>query len=79
VLYYGGRLVLDGEMSPGDLTAFVLCVDSRLHAPRVTRARRYTLTVGFAFGGLTGLFGTWRPAGSCGCMTLRAARPQASS
>eukprot|EP01006_Ploeotia_vitrea_P016025 TRINITY_DN46478_c0_g1_i2.p1 TRINITY_DN46478_c0_g1~~TRINITY_DN46478_c0_g1_i2.p1 ORF type:complete len:661 (-),score=311.33 TRINITY_DN46478_c0_g1_i2:93-2075(-) len=41
VLYYGGRLVLDGEISAGTLTSFIL----------------YTLTVSVAFAGLSGLFG----------------------
>jgi len=42
VLWYGANLVLDGDMSRGTLTSFVL----------------YTLTVGFSLAGLAGLFGS---------------------
>jgi len=42
VLWYGATLVLNGDMSPGTLTSFVL----------------YTLTVGFSLAGLAGLFGS---------------------
>jgi ABC transporter fused permease/ATP-binding protein len=40
VLWYGGRLVVGGEMSPGELTSFIL----------------YTLTVAFSIGALGDLF-----------------------
>lgn len=42
VLWYGATLVLNGEMTPGVLLSFVL----------------YTITVGFALAGLSGLFGS---------------------
>jgi ABC-type multidrug transport system fused ATPase/permease subunit len=41
VLWYGGSLVLSGEMTVGDLTGFIL----------------YTLTVAMSFGGLSALYG----------------------
>ncbi len=46
VLWYGGGLVMDGGMSVGDLTAFML----------------YTLFLAFALGGLSGLFGDFNRA-----------------
>ena len=46
VLWYGGRLVLDGEMTVGDLTAYVL----------------YTLSLGVALGTLSGLYGDYNRA-----------------
>lgn len=49
VLWYGGMLVLRGQMSVGDLTAFIL----------------YTLTVAFAFGAVSDLYGDFmRAAGA---------------
>jgi ATP-binding cassette subfamily B protein len=49
VLWYGGLLVLDGQMQVGDLTAFIL----------------YTLTVAFAFGAVSDLWGDFmRAAGA---------------
>jgi ABC-type multidrug transport system fused ATPase/permease subunit len=42
IIYYGGTLVLSGEMSSGDLTSFLL----------------YALTIGASLGGLAGLFGS---------------------
>jgi ATP-binding cassette subfamily B protein len=47
VLWYGGRLVLDGRMSVGDLTSFVL----------------YTLTVAFSLSGLGELYADFMRAG----------------
>jgi ATP-binding cassette subfamily B protein len=46
VLFYGGKLVLDGEMTVGTLTSYVI----------------YTLTVGFAFGGMSDLFAVFMKA-----------------
>ena len=46
VLWYGGRLVIAGEMSVGLLTSFML----------------YTLFLAFALGGLSGLFGDFNKA-----------------
>ncbi|MES2642756.1 MAG: ABC transporter transmembrane domain-containing protein [Myxococcota bacterium] len=46
VLWYGGGLVMDGNMSVGDLTAFML----------------YTLFLAFALGGISGLFGDFNRA-----------------
>ncbi|MDP2307896.1 MAG: ABC transporter transmembrane domain-containing protein [Pseudomonadota bacterium] len=46
VLWYGGGLVMDGSMSVGDLTAFML----------------YTLFLAFALGGISGLFGDFNRA-----------------
>jgi subfamily B ATP-binding cassette protein MsbA len=40
VLWYGGKLVLDKELSPGTLTSFIL----------------YTVTVSFALGALSELY-----------------------
>lgn len=40
ILWYGGTLVMEGEMTPGELTAFIL----------------YTLMVAFALGALSGLW-----------------------
>ena len=49
VLWYGGTLVLDGQMLVGDLTAFIL----------------YTLTIAFAFGAFSELWGDFmRAAGA---------------
>jgi ATP-binding cassette subfamily B protein len=39
ILYYGGQLVIDGELSIGDLTSFVL----------------YTITITLGFGNITGI------------------------
>ncbi len=41
VLYYGATLVINGHLSTGVLTSFIL----------------YTITVSSAMGGLSGLFG----------------------
>jgi ABC-type multidrug transport system fused ATPase/permease subunit len=46
VLWYGARLVLDGEMTPGGLTTFVL----------------YTINIAMALVGLTGLFTSFASA-----------------
>jgi ATP-binding cassette subfamily B protein len=46
VLWYGGRLVIGGAMSVGDLTSFML----------------YTLFLAFALGGLSNLFGDFHKA-----------------
>lgn len=46
VLWYGGTLVLDGQMGVGDLTAFML----------------YTLTVAFSFGAVSDLWGDFMKA-----------------
>lgn len=49
VLWYGGHLVIDGELSSGELTSFVL----------------YTLTVSFSLGAIADLFGDFmRAAGA---------------
>lgn len=42
VLWYGGTLVIEGELTPGDLAAFLI----------------YTITVALAFGGMANLFTT---------------------
>ena len=50
VLWYGATLVIQGEMTPGVLTSYVL----------------YTLTVGIALAALSGLFAQWMSAlGAC--------------
>ena len=50
IVYYGGTLVLAGELSSGALTSFLL----------------YALTIGTALGGLAGLFGSIMSAvGAC--------------
>jgi ABC-type multidrug transport system fused ATPase/permease subunit len=46
IIYYGGTLVLEGELSSGDLTSFLL----------------YALSVGTALSGLAGLFGAMMAA-----------------
>ena len=46
VLWYGGGLVMDGKMSVGDLTAFML----------------YTLFLAFSLGGISGLFADFNKA-----------------
>jgi ABC transporter fused permease/ATP-binding protein len=46
VLWYGGTLVIDGQMTVGDLTSYML----------------YTLFLAFALGGLSGLFGDFNRA-----------------
>lgn len=50
VLFYGGKLVLDGELTAGDLTSFLL----------------YAVSIGGALAGLAGLFGKMMTAaGAC--------------
>jgi ATP-binding cassette subfamily B protein len=39
ILYYGGQLVIEGELTIGDLTSFVL----------------YTITITLGFGSITGI------------------------
>lgn len=46
VLWVGGRMVVDGSLTPGDLTAFLV----------------YTLTVAFSLGALSGLYGDFMRA-----------------
>ncbi len=50
VLWYGGRVVIDGNMTVGDLTSFVI----------------YTLTVAFSLGALGGLWGDFMRASGAG-------------
>jgi len=50
VLWFGGRLVLDKELTPGNLTSFMI----------------YKVTVGFAFGALTSLYGDFMKAVGAG-------------